>query len=88
MDEPPKLVGPEVLGIGYNLFQNYTNRLNRDLLYAYAHHLYHGGSHSNPDIFINNMAAIRRTYDDKPIFQTEFGGSDRGDWVQMVWIIA
>jgi len=77
MEDMPKLLGPEVLGIGYNTFQNYAQRLNHDLLYGYAHHLYHGGDGKNPDSYINNMTKIAEGYPDKPRFQTEYDG---GDW--------
>ncbi|MBN2105473.1 T9SS type A sorting domain-containing protein [bacterium] len=87
MDNPPKLLGPEVLGIGYNLFTKYMNNLDLNLLYGYAHHLYHGGDHEKPDTFINNMTTIADKFSDKPVFQTEFGGGDRGDWFQIAWII-
>ena len=86
---PPKILGPEVLGIGYNTFQNYAQRLNRDQLDGYAYHLYHGESDNvndnhNPDLFIPNLSAIARTYQGKPIFQTEY---DRGDWFKTVWLM-
>ncbi|MCF7803100.1 MAG: T9SS type A sorting domain-containing protein [Candidatus Marinimicrobia bacterium] len=91
LDSPVKFIGPEVLGIGYNLFQNYANGLAaNDQLYqlnGYAHHLYHGGDHKNPDSYIENMSAIAENYNDKPIFQTEFGRGDCGDWFQTAWVI-
>ncbi len=86
---PPKILGPEVLGIGYNLFQNYAQRFNHDHLEAYAYHLYHGESDNindnhNPDLFIPNLTTIANTYPGKPIWQTEY---DRGDWFKTVWLI-
>jgi len=87
MDSPPTLLGPEVLGIGYNLLQSYLDNLDRDLLAGYAHHLYHGGTHTDPDSFVATMETVADQYADKPIFQTEFGGSTRGDWFQTAWVI-
>ena len=84
MEDMPKMLGPEVLGIGYNTFQNYAQRFNHDLLYGYAHHLYHGGDGSNPDSYITNMTKIAEQYPDKPRFQTEYDG---GDWFDTAWFI-
>jgi glucuronoarabinoxylan endo-1,4-beta-xylanase len=85
----PKLLGPEVLGIGYNAFQNYAQRFNHNQLDIYAYHLYHGESDNindnhNPDLFIPNLRVIATNYPGKPIFQTEY---DRGDWFKTVWLI-
>ena len=85
LDDPPMLIGPEVLGIGYSLFQKYANRLNHDCLDGYAYHLYHGGDGNvNPDLFIPNLNAIASRYSDKPIFQTEY---DYGGWFNTAWLM-
>ena len=60
---PPKILGPEVLGIGYNEFQNYAGHFNRNHLDGYAYHLYHGESNNgsnneNPDLFKQNLSII------------------------------
>ncbi len=83
-ETPPKMLGPEVLGIGYNLMQNYAKYYNHDHLYGYAHHLYHGGDSNNPDAFNNAMRTIAKNFSNKPIFQTEY---DQGDWFQTAWIM-
>jgi len=84
LEAPPKILGPEVLGIGYNLMQNYAKYYNHDQLYGYAHHLYHGGDSNSPDAFNTAMRAIAKSFSDKPIFQTEY---DQGGWFQTAWIM-
>lgn len=85
----PKILAPEEHGIDYNIFQNFTRFFNKDLIYGYAYHLYHGESdrvndNHNPDLFIPNLKRIAEDYSDKPIFQTEY---DRGDWFNTAWIM-
>ena len=89
MQSPPKILGPEVLGIGYGEFQKYMQYfINYNHFDGYAYHLYHGdGSVSdnhNPDLFISNLSTIANTYQGKPIFQTEY---DRGDWFNTAWLM-
>ena len=86
---PPKILGSEVLGIGYGEFQKYGSSFNHSHLDGYAYHLYHGESDNvsdnhNPDLFITNLTTIANSYHDKPIFQTEY---DRGDWFNTVWLM-
>jgi glucuronoarabinoxylan endo-1,4-beta-xylanase len=89
MQSPPKILGSEVLGIGYGEFQKYMQYfINYNHFDGYAYHLYHGdGSVSdnhNPDLFISNLSTIANTYQGKPIFQTEY---DRGDWFNTAWLM-
>ncbi len=80
-----KILGPECHGIGYQTFQNYAARYDRDHLYGYAYHLYHGGDGNiNPDAFNANLTAIASRYTDKPIFQTEY---DYGGWFNTAWLM-
>lgn len=85
---PPKILAPEVLGIGYYLFQNYANEINHnEYVYGYAYHLYHGGDGSDnkyPDEFIPNLTTIANNYSEKPIFQTEY---DLGGWFKTAWLM-
>jgi len=83
---PSKILASEVLGIGYNLFQNYAKNFDRGLVYGYAHHLYHGGDPKQPDKFLDNMRVMARDYGDKPRFQTEYSNGD-ADWFNTAWII-
>ncbi|PWJ62781.1 MULTISPECIES: glycosyl hydrolase [unclassified Fibrobacter] len=80
MANKPKILGPEPLGIGYENFQKYMNKLDDSKLDGYAYHLYHAGSgkdnagnnYLNPENFRQSMKAIGSTYGNKPIIMTEF----------------
>lgn len=84
LDAPPKLVGPEVLGIGYNVVQRYMQPLDDSHLAAVAHHLYHGGDEKHPDTFNASLAALQKAYSGKKRFETEYG---RGSAFETAWII-
>jgi len=85
MGSPPEFLGSEILGIGYNNFQNYASQFNHDHIDGYAYHLYHGGDGNvNPDAFNSNLTAIANSYTGKPIFQTEY---DKGDWFNTAWLM-
>jgi glucuronoarabinoxylan endo-1,4-beta-xylanase len=86
MDSPPKILAPEEHGIGYNAMQKFVGALNRNLIYGYAYHLYHGeeSNINNPDAFNENLESVAELCSDKPIFQTEF---DRGDWFYTAWLM-
>lgn len=82
LTNPPKILGPEPLGIGYNNFEKYVKALNDKNLDGYAYHLYHAGDNNdhsgtnylNPENFRKAMTAIGKNYgsDNKPIIMTEF----------------
>ncbi|MCF0224607.1 MAG: glycosyl hydrolase [Fibrobacter sp.] len=82
VDNPPKIIGPEPLGIGYNNFQKYMNALDESKLGGYAYHLYHAGdgndnsgqNYLNPENFSKAMSTIGSKYgsDEKPLIMTEF----------------
>ena len=79
---PPKILGPEPLGIGYNNFQKYAKALTDSKLDGYAYHLYHAGdgndnslaNYMSPENFRSPMKAIATSYgsDARPIIMTEF----------------
>ena len=79
---PPKIIGPEPLGIGYSNFEKYAKALDDKNLDGYAYHLYHAGNgndnsgqnYLNPENFREPMNAIAKSYgsDNKPIIMTEF----------------
>jgi glucuronoarabinoxylan endo-1,4-beta-xylanase len=78
LPDPPKLLGPEVLGLHWNRVQNYLRPLQLELLHGVAHHLYERGTDSvwdwrepGPDSFVDEMRAVARTTT-LPLFQTEF----------------
>lgn len=79
---PPKILGPEPLGIGYTNFQKYMKALDDKNLDGYAYHLYHAGdgndnslaNYMSPENFRSPMKAIATSYgsDARPIIMTEF----------------
>lgn len=79
---PPKLIGPETLGVDNPQAFLPTNQTH--LVDAVAHHLYKGGDESDPDSFNPQLHAIRDHYPRTPKFQTEFG---RGDGFLTAWLI-
>ena len=84
LPSPPKLLGPETAGIGYNSVQNYAAYMNSNNFYGVAHHLYNGGSADSPDSFIAAMQALTNVFAGKPKFQTEYG---EGNMIQTALLI-
>ena len=82
LENPPKILGPEPLGIGYSNFEKYAKALDDKNLDGYAYHLYHAGdgnddsgnNYLSPENFRKPMSAIANSYgsDSKPIIMTEF----------------
>jgi len=80
--DPPKILGPEVLGIGYNNFENYTDAfLSSDDVDGYAFHMYHAGSGNDnaqtnygvPSNFSTALNGISTYYSEqKPMIMTEY----------------
>ncbi len=67
----PKLLAPEACGT--NRSASYIKALIDDShAYGWAHHLYAGGRHDNPDGYIPTMAHFAAQYGDRPLLQTEF----------------
>lgn len=81
LPNPPKIIGPEVIGIGWNDVQKYLNESDRSLLDVYSFHYYHSGKeehkdseirYSYPDDFKDAMNDLYTTYsNEKPLFMTE-----------------
>ncbi|MCL2450328.1 MAG: hypothetical protein FWD17_15380 [Polyangiaceae bacterium] len=94
---PPKLVGPEVIGVHHGKVADYVRPLDLHLVYAVAHHLYEKGDDNvwdwrspGPDSFVEPMKEAAAAAGDKPVFQTEFqtdddGGIDGG--FETAWLI-
>lgn len=76
LPSPPKLLGPEVVGLGYNAVQNYATTMNANDFYGVAHHLYGGSTDGTPDGYISAMRALTNVFPDKPRFMTEYGVSN------------
>lgn len=75
---PPKLLGPEVIGIHHDKVQTYLRAMNQDLIFGVAHHLYEKGSDGvwdwrdpGPDSYLDEMQGVA-AFTQKPLFQTEF----------------
>jgi glucuronoarabinoxylan endo-1,4-beta-xylanase len=87
LPDPPRILGAETLGISSGDPETYLPPTNPDLIrrvYGVAHHLYNGGTHTDPDSFTPRLREIRNAYPDLPKFQTEFG---RSDGFQTAWLI-
>lgn len=94
--DPPRLLGPEVLGIHYERVQKYLAGMDVNLVAGVNHHIYERGNDGvwdwrdpGPDSFLDEMQAVRETTD-KPTFQTEFNtDEDRGvdGGFETAWLI-
>ncbi|MBN2588533.1 MAG: carbohydrate-binding protein [Sedimentisphaerales bacterium] len=79
MISPPKLLGPECVGLWGNAagLKNYMSNMNADTFYGIAHHLYGGSTDGTPDGYNPAFNTVLNTtntlFPDKPIFMTEFG---------------
>jgi glucuronoarabinoxylan endo-1,4-beta-xylanase len=80
---PPKLLGPEVIGVHNHRVADYVGPLKTDLLYGVAHHLYEKGDDGvwdwrspGPDSFVEPMKSAAAAAGSKPVFQTEFQTDD------------
>ena len=73
LPSPPKILAPEVVGIGFNDVQNYAATMNANSFYGVAHHLYGGSTDGTPDGYISAMRGVTNVFPAKPKFMTEFG---------------
>ena len=76
LPSPPKLLGPEPVGIGYNVPQNYAATMNSNHFYGFNYHLYHGSTDGSANGYINALRATTNLFPGKPRFMTEFGVSN------------
>lgn len=77
---PPKFLGPECIGIGYNAVENYVNALDTKKLFGIGHHLYHGaegGTNATDPFTSSNYQKVGKYKPEIPHFQTEYS---RADW--------
>lgn len=84
LDKPPRLLGPETLGVHGDRVIDYASELDLDMLYGVAHHLYEGEQWRSPDGYAPWLRKIASNYDALPIFQTEFG---EGGGFETAWLI-
>jgi glucuronoarabinoxylan endo-1,4-beta-xylanase len=73
LPSPPKILGPEPVGIGYNVVEHYAETMNPDDIDGLNYHLYHGSTDGTPDGYIPELRAIWNIFPGKPKFMTEFG---------------
>lgn len=85
-ENPPRMLGPETIGITRGKVQGYTDAMNLGLLDGIAHHLYDGSTWQSPDDFTLALQSLRAT--GLPVFQTEFSveGAD-GRAFETAWLI-
>ncbi len=83
LDNQPKILGPETVGIGYNSVENYVNALDHTLLDGISHHLYHGVDENNPWASAD-FSKLGSFHTEIPHFQTEYS---RGDWYALGGLI-
>ena len=71
LNEVPKILGPEVLGIGYGNTQKYMDALDASLLDGLAFHYYHSGEeaadrYAKPNAYINAQKELATKYGNMP----------------------
>ncbi|HWD18168.1 MAG TPA: family 43 glycosylhydrolase [Verrucomicrobiae bacterium] len=76
---PPKLLAPEVVGLGFNDVQNYAATMNGNSFYGLAHHLYGGSTDGTPAGYVPALRALANVFPGKPKFMTEYGLSNMID---------
>ncbi len=83
LENAPKFLSPECIGIGYNAVENYVNALDLSKLYGIGHHLYHGAESGTVegDPFTSlNYSKVGKFHPEVPHFQTEYS---RADWYSL-----
>ncbi len=84
LPSPPKILAPEVVGIGFNDVQNYAATMNSNSFYGVTHHLYHGSTDGTPDGYLAAMRGLANVFPAKPKFMTEFGYTNM---IEAAWLI-
>jgi glucuronoarabinoxylan endo-1,4-beta-xylanase len=79
MVSPPKLLGPECVGLYGNAsgLRNYMTQMDAGTFYGVAHHLYGGSTDGTPDGYNPAFTTVLNTstslFPGKPRFMTEYG---------------
>lgn len=85
-ENPPRILGPETIGITRGKVQGYTDAMNVGLLDGIAHHLYDGSTWQSPDDFTLALQSLRAM--NLPVFQTEFSVPESdGSAFETAWLI-
>jgi glucuronoarabinoxylan endo-1,4-beta-xylanase len=83
----PKILGPEILGIGNAQFDKYAAPISGNpQLYGYAYHLYSGGDAESPDTYNSSLQSISKRFSGRPNFMTEYEHRD-APWFKTSWMI-
>ena len=100
LQNPPKFIGADNLGIGWNQTQEYINALDKTLLDGYGFHYYHSGinthdydgqRYNHPEFFEEAMKKLATDLNDKPMWMTEnspLRDLQTDDAVYTAWFIA
>lgn len=85
MDNAPKFLGADNIGIGWNQTQGYANKMNHKYIAGYCFHYYHHGymeydnnpnpayhKFVNPDFYIQAQTKMAQDLTDRPLWMSEF----------------
>jgi glucuronoarabinoxylan endo-1,4-beta-xylanase len=72
LPNPPRLLGPETIGIGYGNFEAFNSALNVQEIAAATHHLYTGGDKDNSDSYVPALSAVKQETPGRLRFMTEY----------------
>jgi glucuronoarabinoxylan endo-1,4-beta-xylanase len=86
LPSPPKLLGPENVGLNGNssTVQSYAAMMNPGHFYGVTHHLYGGSTDGTPDGYNPALSALTNIFPTKPRFMTEYGLSDMIDQANLI----
>jgi O-glycosyl hydrolase len=72
LPNPPKLLGPETIGIGYGNFEAFNQAMDKKEIYATTHHLYTGGDKDNSDSYTPTLEKVKEETPGRLRFMTEY----------------
>lgn len=72
LPNPPRMLGPETIGIGYGTFDAFYKALNKDEIVAATHHLYTGGDKEHSETYDPTLEAVKAETPGKLRFMTEY----------------
>ncbi len=87
LKNPPRMMGPETMTIEAMTLRLYMEEVFKEApesVYGIAHHLYNGGTHTDPHSFVQNMKEVNEYYPNLSKWQTEFF---RGNLMQTAQLI-
>jgi glucuronoarabinoxylan endo-1,4-beta-xylanase len=86
LPSPPKLLGPENVGVNGNssAVQSYASTMNPNHFYGITHHLYGGSTDGTPDGYNTALSVLTNIFPSKPRFMTEYGLSDLIDQANLL----